>query len=77
MEFNMEGFEMMGENVKALLKACGEGVRLMPLAKIANPDIVDLGDYCRVRDFVFICGKPGKKNWHSPEATYWLYGEII
>ncbi|MDD3167991.1 MAG: acyltransferase [Eubacteriales bacterium] len=80
-EFNIEGIEMMGENVKALLKRCGEGVRIMPLAKIANPGVVELGDSCRVRDFVFFWGgqgvKIGKYTDVQPHVVVWGGGELI
>ena len=59
--YNVPDAELMGENVKAKLKSVGEGVRLMPLAKIANAHVVELGDFCRVRDFVFIWGGQGVK----------------
>ena len=57
--YNVPGAEMMGENVRALLKGCGEGVRLMPLAKIANPGVVEIGNHTRVRDFAFVWGGQG------------------
>lgn len=60
-ELKLDGLEMMGENVKKLLKTCGEGIRLMPLAKIAKPEVVELDDNCRIRDFVFIWGGEGVK----------------
>ena len=59
--YNVPDAELMGENVKAKLKSVGEGVRLMPLAKIANAHVVEFGDFCRVRDFVFIWGGQGVK----------------
>lgn len=59
--YNVPGSEMMGENVKDKLKKAGERIRLMPLAKIANPGVVELDDDCRVRDFVFIWGGKGVK----------------
>lgn len=79
-DFSIDGFEMMGENVKTLLKACGKEVRLMPLAKIANPGVVELDDYCRVRDFVFIWGgqgvKIGKYTDVQPHVVVWGGGEL-
>ncbi len=80
MEFKIDGLEMMGENVKNSLKKCGEGVRLMPLAKIANPGVVELDDYCRMRDFVFIWGgqgvKIGKYTDVQPHVVVWGGGQL-
>ncbi|NLV17261.1 MAG: acyltransferase [Syntrophomonadaceae bacterium] len=77
---NLDGFEMMGENVKRLLKNCGEGIRLMPLAKIAKPEVVELDDYCRLRDFVFIWGgqgvKIGKYTDIQPHVVVWGGGKL-
>src|ERR1035437_8095398 len=70
----------MGENVKTSLKRCGEGVRLQPLAKIANAQVVELDDYCRVRDFVFIWGgqgvKIGKHCDIQPGVVVWGGGQL-
>jgi galactoside O-acetyltransferase len=49
----------MGENVRGKLKACGEGVRLYPMAKIAFPHVVELGNHVKVRDFAFIFAGEG------------------
>lgn len=81
MELKIDGLEMMGENVKNLLKKYGEGIRLMPLAKIAKPDVVELDDYCRVRDFVFIWGgqgvKIGKYTDVQPHVVVWGGGQLV
>jgi galactoside O-acetyltransferase len=78
--YNVPGAEMMGENVRASLKRCGTGVRLMPLAKIANPGVVELDDYCRVRDFVFVWGgkgvKIGKYCDIQPHVVVWGGGTL-
>ena len=78
--YNVPGAEMMGENVKSLLKRAGEGIRLMPLAKIANPGVVELDDNCRVRDFVFIWGgqgvKIGKYSDVQPHVVVWGGGTL-
>jgi len=50
---------LMGENVKKLLKRCGKGVKIHPLAKIANPQMVEIDDYSIVDDFVLIAGGKG------------------
>src|SRR5664280_240307 len=78
--YNVPGAEMMGENVRSLLKKCGEGVRLMPLAKIAKAEVVELGDFCRVRDFVFLWGgegiKIGKYSDIQPHVVVWGGGYL-
>jgi dTDP-4-amino-4,6-dideoxy-D-glucose acyltransferase len=78
--YNVPGAEMMGENVKKLLKRCGEGVRIMPLAKIANPQVIELDDFCRVRDFVFMWGgkgiKIGKYSDIQPHVVVWGGGTL-
>ena len=79
--YNVPGAEMMGENVKHLLKRCGEGVRLMPLAKIANAQVVELDDFCRVRDFVFMWGGQGisigKYCDIQPHVVVWGGGTLV
>ncbi len=78
--YNVPGAELMGENVKAHLKTVGEGVRLQPLAKIANAQVVELDDFVRVRDFVFIWGgqgvKIGKHCDIQPHVVVWGGGAI-
>ena len=46
----IEGIELMGENVRSKLKSCGEGVKIYPMAKIAFPDKVVLGAHTKVHD---------------------------
>ena len=60
--YNVPGAEMMGENVKEKLKKIGKEVRLMPLAKIANPGVVEIGDFCRVQGFRVCLGRPGRQD---------------
>ena len=55
----IEGIELMGENVRSKLKSCGEGVKIYPMAKIAFPDKVVLGAHTKVRDFAFIFAGEG------------------
>lgn len=55
----IEGIELMGENVRSKLKSCGEGVKLYPMAKIAFPEKVVLGKHTKVRDFAFIFAGEG------------------
>lgn len=52
-------FELMGENVRTKLKSCGEDVKLYPMAKIAFPHMVELGNNVKVRDFAFIFAGEG------------------
>lgn len=79
-ELKLDGLEMMGENVKKLLRNCGEEIRLMPLAKIAKPEVVELDDNCRIRDFVFIWGgqgvKIGKHTDVQPHVVVWGGGQL-
>src|SRR5690242_15590186 len=58
-EYQLEGIELMGDNVRDKLKSCGEGVRIYPMAKIAFPHVVELRDNCRIRDFAFIFAGEG------------------
>lgn len=51
--------ELMGDNVRSKLKSCGEGVKLYPMAKIAFPQVVELGNHVKVRDFAFIFAGEG------------------
>lgn len=55
----IDGIELMGENVKSKLKSCGEGVKIYPMAKIAFPGVVELGNHSKVRDFAFIFAGEG------------------
>lgn len=57
----IDGLELMGENVRDKLKSCGKDVKLYPMAKIAFPHVVELGDNCKVRDFAFIFAGEGLK----------------
>ena len=71
----------MGENVKGLLKSCGEGVKLYPLAKIVLPQVVELGDHCRICDFVLMYAGEGVKiGAHTdvqPHTIFWGGGLTI
>ena len=57
--YKLEGIELMGENVKDKLRSCGEGVKIYPMAKIAFPHVVDLGNHSKIRDFAFIFAGEG------------------
>lgn len=77
----ISGIELMGDNVRDKLKRCGTGVRIMPLAKLAKPEVIELDDYCRIRDFVFIWGghgvKIGKYTDMQPHVVVWGGGSLI
>lgn len=55
-KMTVEGLEFMGKNVADKVKFCGEGVVLYPLSKIIRPKNVELDNYCRIFDNVFIDG---------------------
>jgi acetyltransferase-like isoleucine patch superfamily enzyme len=46
----------MGENVKKLLRSCGNNVTIYPLAKIIKPEVIDVGSNSMIDDFSFIYG---------------------
>lgn len=77
----IKDYDLMGDNVRDKLKSCGKDVRLYPLAKIAFPHVVELGDNCKIRDFVFIfAGKGVKIGEYSdvqPHTIIWGGGETI
>ncbi len=74
------GTEFMGENGKGNLKKCGVGVRLAPLTKILKPEVIEIGDHSRIRDFAFIWGglgvKIGKFTDIQPHVVIWGGGEV-
>jgi len=78
---NLPGFELMGENVKEKLKKCGKDVRIHPLSKICKPEVVELGDFSRIGDFVFIWGGTGtyigKYSDLQVRSLIWGGGETI
>jgi len=57
----IKDINLMGENVKPLLKHCGIGVKIRPLAKIADPHMVEIDDHAIIDDFVLIAGGKGVK----------------
>lgn len=77
---DIPGIEFMGENGKDNLKKCGIDVRLAPLTKILKPEVIEIGDYSRIRDFVFIWGglgvKIGKYTDIQPHVSFWGGGEV-
>lgn len=80
MDLKLTGMEMMGDNVRKLLKRCGEGVRIHPLSKLAKPEVIELDDHCRICDFVFIWGGNGvyigKYTDMQPHVVVWGGGEL-
>lgn len=53
----MEGIkltEMMGENVMPKFKYCGRDVKVYPLTKINRAENVEIDDYSRILDYVYI-----------------------
>ncbi|MBI2966734.1 MAG: acyltransferase [Bacteroidetes bacterium] len=79
--YKLEGIEFMGDNVRDKLRSCGTGVKIYPMAKIAKPEVVDLGDYCRIGDFVFIFAGEGVKIGEytdvQPHTVFWGGGLTI
>lgn len=68
----LDGLELMGENLRSKVKYCGEGVRLYPLCKIIHPATAELDDHCQIFDYVFIdagtklqIGKYSTITWYS------------
>ena len=51
----------MPEEPGTKLKKCGQGVKIYPLAKIAKPEVIEIGDYSMIDDFTFIYGGKGIK----------------
>jgi galactoside O-acetyltransferase len=79
--YDFKDIELMGDNVRDKLRSCGEGVKIYPLAKIAFPHVVDLGNHCKIRDFVFIFAGMGVKIGEytdvQPNTIIWGGGETI
>ena len=46
--------EMMGENVIPSFKYCGKGVKIYPLTKINRAENVEIDDFSRILDYVYI-----------------------
>jgi len=49
----------MEETLIHKLKACGQGVKIYPFAKIVRPDVIEIGDHSVIDDFTFIYGGRG------------------
>lgn len=74
--------ELMGANVKKLLKSCGEDVMIYPMAKVVNPSHVEIGAHSRLCDFTFIHPadgnyKIGKYTDIEQFSSLWGGGNII
>lgn len=80
-ELNIDGIELMGNNVRDKLKFCGQNVRINGLAKIAKPEVVELADNCRLGDFSFIYGgqgvRIGKYVDFQPHTRIWGGGVCL
>lgn len=80
-EYKLEGIELMGENVKDKLRSYGEGVKIYPMAKIAFPQVVDIGSHSKIRDFAFIFAgegvKIGEYSDFQPHTIIWGGGLTI
>ncbi len=80
MMMDIPGTEFMGENVRPNFKKIGVGVKLAPLTKILKPEVIEIGDYSRIRDFVFIWGGLGVKIGQftdiQPHVVIWGGGEV-
>lgn len=80
-DLKIEGIELMGNNVRNKLKSCGKNVTLNGLAKIAKPEVVEIGDNSRIRDFTFIYGgegvQIGKRVDFQPHTKIWGGGRCI
>mgnify|MGYP000858999252 FL=1 len=50
------GDELLGDAVRSRLKRCGKDVKIYPLAKIARPESVAIGEGSMIDDFTFING---------------------
>jgi len=63
------------------LKKCGVGVQLNEFTKICKPEVVEIGHYTKLCDFVFIWGgrgvKIGKYCDLQPQVTIWGGGELL
>ena len=50
----LSGLEFMGDRVKETLKYCGENVYIYPLAKIIRANCMEIDDFSRICDYVYI-----------------------
>lgn len=59
--YQIDGLQFMGENIRPKLKFCGEEVHLYPLCKMIRAERAELDNCCRIFDFVFIDAGAGLK----------------
>jgi len=52
---------MGNQDLKRSLKKCGKETMIYDFCKIAKPEVVEVGDFCKLDDFVFINGGEGIK----------------
>ncbi len=71
----------MGDNVRSLMKECSDTAKIFPLAKLCRPEVIEIGDWARIHDFVFMWGgrgiKIGKYNDIQPFVNIWGGGELV
>lgn len=80
-DLRIDGIELMGENVRAKLRSCGADVKIYPMAKIAFPHVVDIGNHAKIRDFAFIFAGEGVSIGEytdvQPHTVIWGGGKTI
>jgi len=71
--YQLDGVQFMGENIRESLKFCGKDVRLYPLCKMIRAKNAELDNNCQLMDFVFIdAGKSLKIGKYSTLTWYCL-----
>lgn len=69
----LTGLNFMGDNLRKILKYCGEGVVLYPLCKMIRAEHAEIDNFSRILDNVFIdAGKSLKIGKHSMITWYVL-----
>lgn len=58
------------KDIKAYLKSCGENVKIYPLSRIINPQVIKIGDHSQIDDFTFINGGKGLTIGKYVHITY-------
>lgn len=79
-ECRLPGYEFMGDLVRNKLKRCDDGVKIYPLAKLCKPEVIELKNFCRIRDFSFIWGGQGvvigEYSDIQPHVVVWGGGDL-